>query len=243
MKWSVQFSKTLSAAAGIPLRTSLITTQIESHDTYAEIAAIFHRANTVVLDCMQDFWRYCSDDYVKLIAKKGEVGSSTMPHKVNPIDFENAEGNIASANALFEMYMRKLPVSRLQRDLSDSTVERTFGVSFGHTLLAYRSAYRGLGRITPHESVIYEHLSAHPEVLAEGIQTVLRAEGIPIPYETLKEMTRGTQVTLEDFAAFIKKLPVSKSIQKKLLSITPASYIGIAPHIARSVRRVRTYKS
>lgn len=239
VKWSAQFAKTLASVSGVSVRVSLVTTQIESHDTYAELSSILHRANTVLLDCVQDFWRYCSDDYVKLVAKKGEVGSSTMPHKVNPIDFENAEGNIASANALFEMYMRKLPVSRLQRDLSDSTVERTFGVSFGHTLLAYRSASKGLGRITPHQAVIHADLLKHPEVLAEGIQTVLRAQGIPVPYEQLKEMTRGSTVTLNDFKNFILKLALGEKVEKKLSTLTPETYIGIAPRIARSVARVR----
>ncbi len=242
LEWSGHFGKVLSSAARVPVRVSLVTTQIDSHDTYAELFSLLHRANTIVLDCVQDFWRYCSDDYVKLVAKKGEVGSSTMPHKVNPIDFENAEGNIASANALFEMYMRKLPVSRLQRDLSDSTVERTFGVACGHTLLAYRSTVRGLGRITPNEQVLHTDLQKHPEVLAEAIQTVLRAEGVPVPYETLKEMTRGAAVTVQDFSAFIQSVTLSKSAKQRLEALTPELYIGLAAQIARLVQKHRTYK-
>lgn len=243
LAWSVQFGKTLSSTTHTPVRVSLVTTQIDSHDTYAEVFSLLHRANTIILDCVQDFWRYCSDDYVKLLAKKGEVGSSTMPHKVNPIDFENAEGNIASANALFEMYMRKLPVSRLQRDLSDSTVERTFGVACGHTLLAYRSALRGLSRITPNQHVLQSDLQKHPEVLAEAIQTVLRAEGVPVPYEILKEMTRGTAVTMRDFHAFIETLSVSKVARERLKALTPETYIGLAARIARLVKKSRLYKN
>lgn len=239
LTWSSHFGKVLTGASRVQVHVSLITTQIDSHDTYAELFSVLHRANTIVLDCVQDFWRYCSDDYVKLVAKKGEVGSSTMPHKVNPIDFENAEGNIASANALFEMYMRKLPVSRLQRDLSDSTVERTFGVACGHTVLAYRSALRGLGRITPNEHALQADLEKHPEVLAEAIQTVLRAEGVPVPYETLKDMTRGTSVTLHDFSLFIQSLSVSKQAKQRLLTLTPESYTGLAAQIARLVKKNR----
>jgi adenylosuccinate lyase len=242
VQWSEQFGATLASIARTKLVVSLVTTQIDSHDTYAHVASLFHRANTIMLDCVQDFWRYCSDDYVKLAAKKGEVGSSTMPHKVNPIDFENAEGNIATANALFEMYMRKLPVSRLQRDLSDSTVERTFGVAFGHTLLAYRSALRGFSRITPNDAALAADLEKHPEVISEGIQTVLRAQGVPVPYETLKQMTRGVAVTLDDFTQFINTLSVPDAVKQHLKKLTPQTYTGIASTIARRVPRVRKAK-
>jgi adenylosuccinate lyase len=242
LAWTEAFAKKLTAATDTAVSVTLVTTQIDPHDTYAELFSLFHRANTIVLDCMQDFWRYCSDDYVKLVAKKGEVGSSTMPHKVNPIDFENAEGNCMVANAHFEMYMRKLPISRLQRDLSDSTVERTFGNALGHTLLAYRSAHKGFSRIIPNEERITADLSAHPEVLAEGIQTVMRAAGLPVPYEQLKEMTRGTQVTLSDFQAFIATLNVPSATKKILQSLTPSSYIGLAAEIAVSVPKTRVAK-
>lgn len=238
LAWSERFAGTLSKTGKTSIQLTKITTQIDPHDTYAELFSLLHRINTVILDCVQDFWRYCSDDYVKLVAQKGEVGSSTMPHKVNPIDFENAEGNIAVANALFEMYMRKLPVSRLQRDLSDSTVERTFGVALGHTLLAYRSAARGFGRITPNIAVITADLDRHPEVIAEGIQTVLRAAGLPVPYETLKDMTRGTHVTLADFQQFIQTLDIKPTLRAQLMKLTPHTYTGNAPKLARTVSTI-----
>lgn len=238
--WSAQFVGILSTAGATQIQLTKITTQIDPHDTYAELFSLMHRIDTVLLGCVQDFWRYCSDDYVKLVAQKGEIGSSTMPHKVNPIDFENAEGNIVVANALFEMYMRKLPVSRLQRDLSDSTVERTFGVALGHALLAYRSILRGFSRITPNNVVLQSDLERHPEVIAEGIQTVLRAAGVPVPYETLKDMTRGTQVTLTDFQNFIQTLDIQPALRNRLMKLTPANYIGVAPKLARSITKKST---
>jgi len=215
------------------LEANLITTQIECHDSYVAIFDTVRRINTILLDFSQDMWRYISDGYVGQIPKKGEVGSSTMPHKINPIDFENGEGNLGLANALFEFFARKLPISRLQRDLSDSTVERAFGTAFGHSYLAYTSLLKGLSKITIHEAKILEDLQAHPEVVAEAIQTVLRREGYPIPYEALKELTRGKEVTMKDFAVFIDTLNVSPQIKKELKKFTPETYIGIADKLAK----------
>ena len=214
------------------LIANLITTQIECHDSYVEIFDSIRRINTILLDFDQDMWRYISDNWVTQKTKAGEVGSSTMPHKVNPIDFENSEGNLGIANSLFEFFARKLPISRLQRDLSDSTVERAFGTAFGHSFLAYLSLEKGLGKISVNENKIKEDLLAHPEIIAEAIQTVLRRENYPIPYEALKELTRGKQITMEDFASFIDNLKVSPSIKSELKKFTPLTYIGLASKIA-----------
>jgi adenylosuccinate lyase len=217
------------------LEVNLITTQIECHDSYVAVFDTVRRINTILLDFNQDMWRYISDGYVTQKPKAGEVGSSTMPHKINPIDFENSEGNLGLANALFEFFARKLPVSRLQRDLSDSTVERAFGTAFGHSYLAYIMLEKGLGKISVNEQKIKEDLLAHPEIIAEAIQTILRREGYPIPYEALKELTRGRQITMEDFAVFIDSLKISPKLKSELKKLTPLSYIGIADKIARGL--------
>jgi len=214
------------------LEANLVTTQIECHDSYVAVFDTVRRINTILLDFNQDIWRYISDGWLGQMPKKGEVGSSTMPHKVNPIDFENSEGNLGVANALFEFYARKLPISRLQRDLSDSTVERTFGTALGHTYVAYLSLLKGLSKITVNEVAMKEALLAHPEVIAEAIQTVLRRENYPIPYESLKALTRGKVVTMQDFSDFIDKLNVSKDIKKELQGFSPSSYTGLASKIA-----------
>ncbi|MCC6323934.1 adenylosuccinate lyase, partial [Candidatus Nomurabacteria bacterium] len=186
-----------------------------------------------LLDFNQDMWRYISDSWVTQKTKAGEVGSSTMPHKVNPIDFENSEGNIGIANALFEFFARKLPVSRLQRDLSDSTVQRALGTAFGHSYFAYIMLEKGLSKISVNENKIKEDLLAHPEVVAEAIQTVLRRENYPIPYESLKELTRGKQVSMSDFATFIDTLKVSPKIKLELKKFTPLTYTGIASKLVK----------
>src|SRR3989338_2628428 len=222
-----------SKDAGITLGLNSCTTQIEPHDTLAELFDNLRRINTILIDFSQDMWRYISDGWLSQKAKEGEVGSSAMPHKVNPIDFENAEGNLGLANALFEFYSRKLPVSRLQRDLSDSTVERTFGVAFGHSYIGYRSIARGLGKISVNEMAMLAELQEHPEVLAEAIQTVLRREGAKVPYEKLKDLTRGRKVSLEDFAAFIDGLDVSADVKKRLKKLRPENYLGLAEDIAK----------
>lgn len=209
-----------------------VTTQIEPHDSYAELFDTMRRINTILLDLSQDIWRYISDGWITQKAKAGEVGSSAMPHKVNPIDFENAEGNLGVANALFEHFSRKLPVSRLQRDLSDSTVERVFGTAFSHSLIAYKSLVRGFGKIQVDARAMLDALHSHPEVLAEAIQTTLRREGVAVPYEKLKELTRGRKVSLEDFAHFIDSLDIRLSVKKRLKTLRPETYIGLAPEIA-----------
>ena len=157
-----------------------------------------------------------------------------MPHKVNPIDFENAEGNLGVANALFEHFSRKLPISRLQRDLSDSTVKRTFGVAFAHSLIGYKALLRGLGKVNVNKEAMLAELERHPEVIAEAIQTVLRREGVEVPYEKLKNLTRGRQVSMEDFSKFIDDLDVEKDVKTRLKKIKPENYIGLAVEIAKS---------
>ena len=210
-----------------------VTTQIEPHDTYAEYFDYMRRINTILIDFSQDMWRYISDGWIGQKVKEGEVGSSAMPHKVNPIDFENAEGNLGIANALFNHFSNKLPISRLQRDLSDSTVERAFGTAFAHTIIAYKSLVKGLEKILVNEKAMLEALQQHPEVLAEAIQTVLRANGAEMPYEKLKELTRGKQVTLEDLERFIDGLSVGDDIKKRLKEHRPENYIGLASEIAK----------
>src|SRR5471030_2778735 len=210
-----------------------VTTQIEPHDTFAEMFDNLRRINTILLDLSQDMWRYISDGWVTQKPKEGEIGSSTMPHKVNPIDFENAEGNFGVANALFEHLSRKLPISRLQRDLSDSTVERTFGTAFAHSLIGYHALVRGFGKVSVNERALRDALVAHPEVLAEAIQTVLRVADVEMPYEKLKALTRGKQVTLEDLAAFIDGLDIGPEIKARLKALRPENYTGLAGMLAR----------
>lgn len=226
--FSKKFIESFNRDRSQKLEANLITTQIECHDSYVAIFDTIKLINTIMLDFNQDMWRYISDGWITQKPKSGEVGSSTMPHKVNPIDFENSEGNLGIANTLFEFFARKLPISRLQRDLSDSTVERAFGTAFGHSLLAYNSLQKGLGKISANYDKIKTDFLAHPEVIAEAIQTVLRREGYPIPYEALKELTRGKEVGTEDFAVFINNLKVSDKLKKELKKITPLSYTGIA---------------
>ena len=216
------------------LELNEFTTQIEPHDTYAEMFDAMRRINTILIGLSQDLWRYISDGWVMQKPKSGEVGSSTMPHKVNPIDFENAEGNLGVANALFEHFSRKLPISRLQRDLSDSTVERVFGTAFAHTLVGYKSLTKGFAKISLNEEVTREALAAHPEVLAEAIQTVLRHEGVENAYEALKELTRGRTVTMAMLAEFIVSLSLNAKSKKRLQELTPETYIGLAAEIARA---------
>lgn len=208
--------------------------QIEPHDTYAEYFDAMRRVNTILIDLSQDMWRYISDSWLTQKPKEGEVGSSAMPHKVNPIDFENAEGNLGVANALFEHFSRKLPISRLQRDLSDSTVERVFGTALAHTIIGFRALVRGLGKVSVNETAMRAALSEHPEVLAEAIQTVLRKEGVAVPYEKLKALTRGKTVSLEDFAEFIDGLEIGGEVKSRLKALRPDTYIGLAEQIAKN---------
>ena len=217
----------------IKLEPNLVTTQIEPHDTYAELFDILRRTNTILLGLNQDIWRYVSDGWLAQKSVKGEVGSSTMPHKINPWFFENSEGNLGTANALFGFFSAKLPISRLQRDLSDSTSMRNFGTAFGHCLIGYEYLLKGLARVHVDRDVIGSALKHHPEVITEAIQTVLRREGVAMPYEKLKELTRGREVTLLDLREFIETLPLRPTTKNELKKITPENYIGLAKKLAR----------
>ncbi len=227
LKFSRAFVRSLD------LEPILLTTQIEPHDTIAALCDALKRVGAILTDLSQDCWRYISDGYLVQAARAGEVGSSTMPHKVNPIDFENAEGNLALANALLELFSRKLPVSRLQRDLSDSTVLRNLGLAFGYCLLAYQRLLRGLQNIAVDRARLRRDLDAHPEVLAEAIQTILRREGFAEPYELLKEFSRGRTLTADELKRFIASLPVSDAVRAELQALTPATYIGLAVKLAQ----------
>ena len=210
------------------LHHSFPTTQIEHYDHMAALFDCLKRINTIIIDLDRDVWTYVSMDYFKQKIKKGEVGSSAMPHKVNPIDFENSEGNLGIANALFEHLSAKLPVSRLQRDLTDSTVLRNVGVPFGHTLIAFQSTLKGLNKLLLNEPKFAEDLENNWAVVAEAIQTILRREAYPNAYEALKGLTRTNSViNAESIAAFIETLEVSESIKQEMRVITPSNYTGI----------------
>src|SRR5881396_1878860 len=209
------------------------TTQIEPHDSLAEQFDAVARANTVLLDLDRDLWGYVSLGYFRQRTQSGEVGSSTMPHKVNPIDFENSEGNLGIANALLRNLSEKLPVSRWQRDLSDSTVLRNIGVALGHSLLAYESCLKGLGKLEADPARMLEDLEANWEVLAEPVQTVMRRHGLPNPYEQLKALTRGQGIDAEAMRAFIEGLQLPAAAKARLKALTPAAYIGLAEALAR----------
>ncbi len=210
------------------LHRSQLTTQIEHYDYFAAHCDTLKRINTILIDLDRDLWTYISMDYFKQQLKEGEVGSSAMPHKVNPIDFENSEGNLGIANALFEHFAAKLPISRLQRDLTDSTVLRNVGVPVAHTLIACKSTLKGLNKLVLNEVAISRDLDNNWAVVAEAIQTILRREGYPKPYEALKELTRtGEKVTQQTLATFIGGLNVNQVIKNELLAITPQNYTGI----------------
>jgi adenylosuccinate lyase len=208
------------------------TTQIEPHDAMAALFDALARANTVLLGLDRDLWGYIALGYFRQKAVGSEVGSSTMPHKVNPIDFENSEGNLGLANAMLRHMAEKLPVSRWQRDLSDSTVLRNLGVAFGHCLLGYESCLRGLDRIEVDPQALAADLDASWEVLAEPVQTVMRRYGIEQPYEQLKELTRGRGVSRETLHRFIEALPIPEQARRDLLALTPATYVGLAEDLA-----------
>ncbi len=204
------------------------TTQISNYDNLAALMDSMKRINTIMIDMNRDFWTYISMEYFKQRIKAGEVGSSAMPHKVNPIDFENAEGNLGIANAIFEHLATKLPVSRLQRDLTDSTVIRNVGVPFAHSLIAIQSSLKGIGKLILNEQAINRDLENCWNVVAEGIQTILRRENYPKPYETLKELTRTNNIVNEhSIHEFIETLHVSETVKKELRAITPQNYTGI----------------
>ena len=215
------------------LRQNRLTTQIESHDGVAELFDAICRWNSVLLDFDRDVWMYVSMGYFKQRTIKGEIGSSTMPHKVNPIDFENSEGNLGLANAVMGFMARKLAISRMQRDLTDSTTLRNMGVGFGYTLIAIRSTQKGLGKLELNVDRLAEDLDHNWEVLAEPIQTVMRKVGMDHPYERLKELTRGRRVNAQIMKDFVKALPLPKADKDRLLKLTPATYIGIAEKLAK----------
>ena len=212
------------------------TTQIEPHDYMAELFDAVARANTILIDFDRVIWSYISYGYFKQKVKAGEIGSSTMPHKVNPIDFENSEGNLGLANAVLRHLAEKLPISRMQRDLTDSTVLRNMGVAFGYALLAYESLTRGLDKLEVNPSRLAEDLNANWDVLAEPIQTIMRKYGIADAYEQLKDLTRGKGgLTVEAVHSFVKTLPISESDKQTLIGMTPASYIGAAKDLAERI--------
>jgi adenylosuccinate lyase len=211
------------------------TTQIEPHDCIAELGDAVRRANTVLIDFARDAWGYISLGYFRQQLRPGEVGSSTMPHKVNPIDFENAEGNLGLADALFEHFSAKLPVSRWQRDLTDSTVLRALGTAFGHTLVAYEALGRGLAKLSVDPGRLAADLEASWEVLAEAVQTVMRRHGLPQPYEQLKALTRGQGITREALRGFIQGLDLPAPARERLLALSPATYTGLAAALAEGI--------
>ncbi|HJQ61741.1 MAG TPA: adenylosuccinate lyase, partial [Burkholderiales bacterium] len=221
---------------GLGLEFNPYTIQIEPHDTMAELFDAYARANTVLLDLDRDVWGYISLGYFRQKVKAGEIGSSTMPHKVNPIDFENSEGNLGIANALLRHMSEKLPVSRWQRDLTDSTVLRNMGVALGHTLLAYDSCLKGLGKLEADRARMAADLERNWGVLAEPIQTVMRRYGVENAYEQLKALTRGKEgITRETLHEFIKGLPLPEAEKKRLLALSPANYLGKAAELARKI--------
>lgn len=211
------------------------TTQIEPHDYIAELFATLARINTILLDFARDMWGYIALDYFRQKAYSNEVGSSVMPHKINPIDFENAEGNFGLANALLEHMASKLPVSRWQRDLSDSTVLRNMGVAIAHSVLAYQSTLRGLQRSVPNQEVLQADLENHWEVLAEPVQTLMRRFGIEQPYEKLKALTRGQAVTKALLHQFINEQPLPDEVKRQLLELRPDTYLGYAADLAKRI--------
>jgi adenylosuccinate lyase len=227
------FSQQFIESIGLTLNP--FTIQIEPHDYMAEMFDAISRFNTILIDLSRDIWSYISNAYFKQKTVAGEIGSSTMPHKVNPIDFENAEGNLGIANALFNHLSLKLPISRWQRDLTDSTVLRNLGVGFAHSLIAYQSLLKGLKKLEVNADVINADLDSSWEVLAEPIQTVMRRYAIENPYEKLKELTRGKAITREAFQAFIEKLDIPEEARLQLLQLTPHNYIGNAVEQTRKL--------
>lgn len=219
------------------LEPNLVTTQILPYDNWLRYFQSLQLTNSILLDYAQDMWRYISDGWLKQKVVEGEVGSSTMPQKVNPIDFENAEGNLGIANSLLTHYIQKLAVSRLQRDLSDSTVRRTFGVALGHTLLAWNNITRGMSRVEADEEKIKAELNQHWEVVSEGAQTILRAAGRSDAYESLKSQTRGRQMDSISYRVWVEALDVDEETRGRLMSLSPESYIGLAVELTDKVIR------
>jgi adenylosuccinate lyase len=231
VKWSQINKKFIKQFA---VEQNPYTTQIEPHDWIAEICHSMVRINNILIDLCQDAWIYISNDIFALKLLKNEVGSSTMPHKVNPIDFENAEGNFGISSSLLEFFANKLTKSRHQRDLSDSTVLRNLGLGFGYSALAIKSAMNGLSKITPNKIQIQNELNDNWEVLTEAVQTLMRYEGIPDAYEQLKQLSRGSKLDQKTYISFIKSLSINKDSKEKLLNLKPSLYIGKAKEIAKS---------
>ncbi|MGY0632892.1 adenylosuccinate lyase [Luteimonas sp. A478] len=221
--------------SGLGLDWQPYTTQIEPHDGIAEACDAQARIDTICIDLCRDVWGYISLGYFRQALKEGEVGSSTMPHKVNPIDFENAEGNFGVANALLGHFSTKLPISRWQRDLTDSTVLRGLGTAFGHALVGYDALLRGLDKLSVNHDRLQADLDAAWEVLAEAVQTVMRRHGLPNPYEQLKALTRGQGITADSMRGFIESLDLPAADKQRLLALTPAGYTGLAEHLAREI--------
>ncbi len=232
-KFSEEFVESFNSGIGLRLEHNSLTTQIEPHDSYAELFDALRRTNTILLAFCQDMWRYISAGLLTQKAVAGEIGSSTMPQKVNPIHFENAEGNLGLANAMLTFFSSKLPVSRLQRDLSDSTVERNFGVAFGHSVVAYKSLIAGLMRVSVNEKAARAELELHPEVVAEGIQTILRREREAGAYELLCRFTRGRTISVSELENFIDGLKLKPEVKAELKRITPLNYTGLAAKLAK----------
>jgi adenylosuccinate lyase len=228
INFSKKFLDQINKQRRVNLEMNLLTTQIEPHDSYVELFDVLRHINTILLDFNQDVWRYISDGWIIQKPVEGEVGSSTMPHKINPWFLENSEGNLGMANAMFTYFATKLPISRLQRDLSDSTVLRNIGSAIGHCLIGFEYLTNQLGRIAVNEQKAREDLENHPEVIAEAIQTILRREGAAMPYEKLKDLTRGHNTTLSDLRKFIDGLDISDKVKEELKKITPVNYIGLA---------------
>jgi len=233
VEWEKVAARTV---ASLGLEFNPYTTQIEPHDGIAEYCDALARANSILIDLDRDIWSYVSLGYFRQRMREGEVGSSTMPHKVNPIDFENSEGNLGFANALLRHLAEKLPISRWQRDLTDSTVLRNLGVALGHAMLGWTALRQGLAKLDVEENRIAADLDSNWEVLAEAIQTIMRRHGLPEPYEQLKALTRGkTGMTRESLRAFIEGLALPADAKSRLLALTPATYVGLAARLARRV--------
>ena len=226
-----------SFVEGLGLEFNAYTTQIEPHDAIAELMHAFSRTNTILIDLDRDLWGYISLGYFRQKPKAGEVGSSTMPHKVNPIDFENSEGNLGLANAILGHLADKLPISRWQRDLTDSTVLRNMGVGLGHSLLGYDACLKGLGKLEADPARIQSDLDEAWEVLAEPIQTVMRKTGMANAYDRLKDLTRGTAISQPLLQEFIRELPLPEADKARLLALTPAAYTGLAATLAQAIRK------
>jgi adenylosuccinate lyase len=232
LDWA-KFSQAFVGSLGLDWQP--YTTQIEPHDGIAELCDAQKRIDTICVDLCRDIWGYISLGYFKQAVKAGEVGSSTMPHKVNPIDFENAEGNFGIANALLEHFAAKLPISRWQRDLTDSTVLRALGTAFGHALVGFDALLRGLGKLSVNPERLASDLDAAWEVLAEAVQTVMRRHGLPNPYEQLKALTRGQGITEQSMREFIATLALPDDAKQRLIDMTPAGYTGLAEPLARKI--------